>query len=171
MLILTQFVAFFLTADVFSLVLQAIGGGWAASVTPSPDAASNLMLAGIAFQLGVMIIFVFIGLDFCYRVWKSKPYKTRANKLATTGSVEMGIVGSESRGTSVTGLKDAGYGANGEAWTGMTKGWRIFMGAMLLSSLAIIVRGKFLSSAAGSENVSLWIRYLPYCRACRRMGW
>jgi hypothetical protein len=137
-----QFVALFLTADVFSLVLQAIGGGWAASVAPSPPAASNLMLAGIAFQLAVMIIFVGIGADFCYRAWKDKPYRNRASKLAPTSSVEMGMVGSESRGTSIAGQKGVGYGANGEAWTGMSRGWWMFMVAMFISSLAIIIRGK-----------------------------
>ena len=137
-----QFVAIFLTADIISLVLQAIGGGWAASVEPSPDAASNLMLAGIAFQLAVMIIFVFIGLDFCFRIWKNKPYGSRINKLALTTSVEMGLRAGDSRRTSETHLKGSGMGANGETWTGMSRGWWLFMFAMLISSLAIIIRGK-----------------------------
>jgi len=143
-----QFVAIFLSADILSLVLQAIGGGWAASVVPSPDAASNLMLAGIAFQLGVMIIFVIIGLDFCFRIWKNKPYGSRINKLAATTSdnMEMGTRDdNESRRNSETHLKGtgAGVGASGETWTGMSKGWWSFMFAMLISSIAIITRGKF----------------------------
>jgi hypothetical protein len=136
-----QFVAIFLTADIISLVLQAIGGGWAASVTPSPDAASNLMLGGIAFQLAVMIIFVVIGADFCFRIWKTKPYGSRINKLAPTASVEMGLRGEESRRTSETYSKGSGSGVNGETWTGMSRGWWLFMFAMLISSLAIIIRG------------------------------
>lgn len=145
--LIRQSVAIFLTADILSLVLQAIGGGWAASVTPSPDAASNLMLAGIAFQLGVMIIFVFIGLDFCFRIWKNKPYVSRINKLGNTNSnIEMGAKDNESRRTSETHLKGtgagAGVGVNGENWTGMSRGWWLFMFAMLISSIAIIIRGK-----------------------------
>jgi hypothetical protein len=144
-------VAIFLTADIVSLVLQAIGGGWAASVTPSPDAASNLMLAGIAFQLGVMIIFVFIGLDFCLRIWKNKPYGSRVIKLGATNSnnIEMGTrqFDNESRRTSETHLKEThlngtGMGASGQNWTGMSRGWWLFMFAMLISSIAIIIRGK-----------------------------
>jgi hypothetical protein len=142
-------VAIFLSADIISLVLQAIGGGWAASVTPSPDAASNLMLAGIAFQLGVMIIFIVIGFDFCFRIWKNKPYGSRINKLAptTSNNIEMGIRDdNESRRTSETHLKGTGLGggmgANGQTWTGMSRGWWLFMFAMLISSLAIIIRGK-----------------------------
>jgi hypothetical protein len=149
-------VAIFLTADIVSLVLQAIGGGWAASVTPSPDAASNLMLAGIAFQLGVMIIFIIIGLDFCLRIWKNKPYGSRINKLGATNSdnMEMGTreFDNESRRTSETHLKGtgagtgAGNGVNGQNWTGMSRGWWLFMFGMLISSIAIIIRGKPSSS-------------------------
>jgi len=153
-------VAIFLTADIVSLVLQAIGGGWAASVTPAPDPASNLMLAGIAFQLGVMTIFVFIGLDFCFRIWKDKPYGSRIKKFRATNSdnMEMGTreFDSESRRTSVTHLKDTGHdagtGVNGQTWTGMSKGWWVFMFAMLISSIAIIVRGKPSSLSLESAN-------------------
>lgn len=142
----------FLTADIVSLVVQAVGGGWAASVEPSPDAASDLMLAGIAFQLAVMIIFVFIGVDFCFRIWKNKPYGSRVNKLTSTTSnnIEMGTRDrdndNESRRTSETHLKGtrAGVGLNGQNWTGMSRGWWLFMFAMLISSIAIIIRGEYL---------------------------
>jgi len=108
------------------------------------------MLAGIAFQLGVMIIFVVIGLDFCLRIWKNKPYGSRVNTLGTTNSdnIEMGTreFDSASRRTSETHLKGTAQGAsnevNGQTWTGLSKGWWLFMFAMLISSIAIIVRGK-----------------------------
>ncbi|KAL8293529.1 hypothetical protein RQP46_000230 [Phenoliferia psychrophenolica] len=54
----------FVTADIFSLLLQSAGGGIAASAdngSSALDSGSNLMLAGIAFQLVVMIIFVVYG--------------------------------------------------------------------------------------------------------------
>jgi hypothetical protein len=138
-----QFVAIFLTADIVSLVLQAIGGGWAASAeAPVPDAASNLMLAGIAFQLAVMIIFVAIGIDFCLRIATRRPYGTRVNKLAAGNNIEMGAT--DSRRTSETHIKGSGVGANGQSWDGMSKGWWLLMFAMLISSLAIIVRGSLL---------------------------
>lgn len=147
-LVLTmQFVALFLSADVFSLILQAVGGGWAASSEfPVPDAASNLMLAGIAFQLAIMIIFVFIGADFCFRIATHRPYGVRVNKLAagngaTGENLELGQV-TESRRTSETHLKGAGVGTNGQTWEGMSRRWWLLMFAMLISSLAIIVRGE-----------------------------
>jgi hypothetical protein len=134
------------------------------------------MLAGIAFQLGVMIIFVFIGLDFCLRIWKNKPYGSRVNKLGATNSnnIEMGTrqFDNESRRTSETHLKEthltgAGMSANGQNWTGMSRGWWLFMFAMLISSIAIIIRGK--SSSPGKNE--LMDRYLPNRRISRRVGW
>ena len=63
---------------------------------------------------------------------------------------------SESRRTSVTHLKDTGHdagtGVNGQTWTGMSKGWWVFMFAMLISSIAIIVRGKPSSLSLESAN-------------------
>ena len=120
-------------------MLQAIGGGWAASsLAPVPDAASNLMLAGIAFQLAVMVIFVIIAVDFCVRIAIHRPYGTRVNKLAAGNNIEMGTT--DSRRTSD--LKGYGIGAEGQRWDGMSRGWWLLMFAMLISSLAIIVRGE-----------------------------
>lgn len=133
-----------MTADIISLVLQAIGGGWAASSDPPvPSAANNLMLAGIAFQLAVMIIFVLIGIDFCWRVATHRPYGVRVDKLAVGNgqNLEMGQI-TDSRRTSETHLKGSGVGANGQTWEGMSRGWWLMMFAMLISSLAIIVRGE-----------------------------
>lgn len=105
------------------------------------------MLAGIAFQLAIMIIFVFIGIDFCVRIHLRRPYGSRVNKLAAVDSnnVEMGQV--DSRHTSLTHIKGSGTGANGQTWEGMNKGWWLLMLAMLISSLAIIVRGEQMSQA------------------------
>ncbi|GAA5867719.1 hypothetical protein JCM3774_003390 [Rhodotorula dairenensis] len=56
------FKAFFITADVVSLVVQAVGGGMAGSaVGTDPDqvkTGSNIMLAGIVIQLVVMVVYV-----------------------------------------------------------------------------------------------------------------
>jgi hypothetical protein len=103
------------------------------------------MLAGIAFQLGVMIIFVIVATDFCIRILKNKPYASRVNKIgANTNNVEMGgLTGQSSRRTSDDHGKEMvggnGFVANG---TGMSRGWWLFMFAMLISSLAIIIRGQ-----------------------------
>lgn len=98
------------------------------------------MLAGIAFQLAVMIIFVIIGIDFCVRIATRRPYGTRVNKLAAGNSIEMGTT--DSRATSQTHIKGSGVGANGQNWDGVSKGWWLLMFALLISSIAIIIRGK-----------------------------
>ncbi|GAA5911195.1 hypothetical protein JCM8208_005755 [Rhodotorula glutinis] len=53
----------FLTADVVSLVVQAVGGGMAGSAVGTTNEkqsedGSNIMLAGIVFQLAVMVFYV-----------------------------------------------------------------------------------------------------------------
>ncbi|KAM0755291.1 hypothetical protein T439DRAFT_375693 [Meredithblackwellia eburnea MCA 4105] len=62
----------FITADVFALVLQGAGGGIAATATSESlsHAGSHLMLAGIVFQLVVMLVF------FAYTAW----FYSRARK-------------------------------------------------------------------------------------------
>ncbi|KAM0749135.1 RTA1-domain-containing protein [Meredithblackwellia eburnea MCA 4105] len=64
-----MFKIFFITADVFSLVLQGAGGGIAATATTQSmgHAGSNLMLSGIVIQLVVMLIFVSYGAWFFSR--------------------------------------------------------------------------------------------------------
>ncbi|KAK4701322.1 hypothetical protein P7C70_g4913, partial [Phenoliferia sp. Uapishka_3] len=58
------FKTIFITADIFCLVMQSAGGGWAATAdtNSSADAGGHLMLAGIILQLIVMIVYVLYGL-------------------------------------------------------------------------------------------------------------
>ncbi|GAA5924194.1 RTA1 domain-containing protein [Sporobolomyces koalae] len=60
----------FVVADIVSLVIQAIGGGSAGSAGDDRDklrTGSRIMLAGIAFQLAVMVLFVFYGFYWSVR--------------------------------------------------------------------------------------------------------
>jgi len=70
----------FLTCDVVSLVIQAIGGGIASSATT--DSATNLgthvMLAGIITQLVILIVFSIIALEFMYCFNIDKPFRQEA---------------------------------------------------------------------------------------------
>ena len=131
------------------------------------------MLGGIAFQLGIMVIFVVIGLDFCFRIWKDKPYQSKVKKLVSGREEEEGIelgnandnanAGASANGArrtsqtsqnSQTNLKERAQISQGEnpSWTrtrtgtgtgtGISRGWWMFMLAMLISSITIIVRGK-----------------------------
>ncbi|GAA5845719.1 hypothetical protein JCM5353_001688 [Sporobolomyces roseus] len=63
----------FVVADVVSLVIQAIGGGSAGSAGDDYQklrTGSDIMLAGIAFQLAVMVIFVLYGMYWSFRARK-----------------------------------------------------------------------------------------------------
>ncbi|KAL2860041.1 RTA1 like protein-domain-containing protein [Aspergillus pseudodeflectus] len=65
----------FIGCDVGSIFLQAAGGGVASAGDDNPDrvnAGNNIMIAGIAFQVGTMGICGLLGLDFVWRVYKSR---------------------------------------------------------------------------------------------------
>ncbi|KAF1816639.1 putative sphingoid long-chain base transporter RSB1 [Eremomyces bilateralis CBS 781.70] len=62
----------FIPCDVASLLLQAIGGGIAASASHSdrdPTAGNNIMIAGLAFQVFTMLMFIIFSLVFAWRVY------------------------------------------------------------------------------------------------------
>jgi hypothetical protein len=181
----------FITADIISLILQAVGGGWAASVNPTPDAASNLMLAGIAFQLVVMILFLGLGIDFCLRAMRGKSYAyklrkeerdlslgergdsntalalrpTDAGAGARAGAFEMGGVPAGSRGQDVLEKGQAQTGpanAYSSSRGAMDRGWWLVMLGMAISSVAIIVRGKSAIFACWSIDLAISISTCRY---------
>ncbi|TFK96680.1 RTA1 like protein-domain-containing protein [Pterulicium gracile] len=69
----------FLTCDLISLVVQAVGGGLAASSDDDPQMGANIMLGGIIFQTLAIIVFCFFTGEFLLRYIKDKPVsgKTR----------------------------------------------------------------------------------------------
>ncbi|WVQ62923.1 uncharacterized protein L199_001072 [Kwoniella botswanensis] len=84
-----MYLAVFITADVISLVIQAIGGGRAAVAAQNgtdTHKATKIMLAGILFQLGTMAIFVALASDFIIRVIFRKPYSHLKRKHHTISS-------------------------------------------------------------------------------------
>uniref|UniRef100_A0A060TAK6 Sphingoid long-chain base transporter RSB1 n=1 Tax=Blastobotrys adeninivorans TaxID=409370 RepID=A0A060TAK6_BLAAD len=64
--------ALFITCDLISIVLQAIGGGMAAVAAQNGTDASSgthIMLAGIVFQVASMLTFMILFALFLFRVW------------------------------------------------------------------------------------------------------
>ncbi|KAH7176583.1 RTA1 like protein-domain-containing protein [Dactylonectria macrodidyma] len=60
----------FIPCDVISLVLQALGGGMASVAShnnESPDTGSNIMIAGLAFQVITIFAFIVASADFAFR--------------------------------------------------------------------------------------------------------
>ena len=64
----------FICFDIFSLCLQAIGGGIAASANTSTGSSNgaHIMLAGIIFQVITLVAFGLLALDYFARVFKSR---------------------------------------------------------------------------------------------------
>lgn len=75
----------FISADVFSLVVQAAGGGIAstANTDSSTKSGSNIMLAGIFLQLVGMIFYTIMAFEVILRFWFKKPF---AGKTQATSS-------------------------------------------------------------------------------------
>lgn len=138
--------AVFVTCDIISLILQAVGGGWAASSTfPVPKAPTNIMVAGIIFQLVSMVIFSFLACDFMYRAWRKKPYQRKLRQLVDGPIREAGIGANE------------GEKYNAEVERGaIVRGWWWVMAGTAICSLMIIVRGVYRSV----ELVQGWNGYV-----------
>ncbi|KAF5388941.1 hypothetical protein D9757_005158 [Collybiopsis confluens] len=67
----------FLSGDVVSLVVQAVGGGMTASASTDSgvNLGTNIMLSGIAIQMAILVIFSTTALEFVYRYNKDTPLR------------------------------------------------------------------------------------------------
>ncbi|OXC83530.1 hypothetical protein C345_04240 [Cryptococcus neoformans A2-102-5] len=134
------YIIIFVTCDFISLILQAVGGGWAASVDPpTPKMPTNIMVGGIIFQLVSMIAFAGLGVDFMQRALRRRAYRGREGD-----EVEM-LPSTPEQATGKEGM----YG--GYAVARVTRGekevrrWRWVMVGTGICSIMIIVRGGVLS--------------------------
>lgn len=82
----------FISCDVGSILLQAAGGGVAASGTGDLiNVGNNIMIAGIAFQVATMFICLCLAADFAFRMWKmtrmreTSPEMEKAEPFAVAG--------------------------------------------------------------------------------------
>ncbi|KAG6829098.1 hypothetical protein H0H92_005711 [Tricholoma furcatifolium] len=74
----------FITADVISLVMQGTGGGLASvHIRTNPAPGGHVMLAGIAFQLLILIIYTCLATEFYIRYLRNKPF----NRAESTDSL------------------------------------------------------------------------------------
>lgn len=64
----------FISFDLFSLILQAAGGAVAASSngSSSQKAGIDIMIAGLAFQVASLVIFICLCADFGYSAYRKK---------------------------------------------------------------------------------------------------
>ena len=75
----------FICCDIFSLVLQGVGGGLAATADQNftqLNAGSNLMLAGIVLQVFTLLVFGALAAMYFFRVQANKSFlKSEATSL------------------------------------------------------------------------------------------
>ncbi|KAH7136368.1 RTA1 like protein-domain-containing protein [Dactylonectria macrodidyma] len=77
----------FLSCDIIALVIQAVGGALASTESDKIDGdtkpGTNIMVAGIVFQMAAMAVFTFFVLDFLRRVFFKHSY-LETRKLGPT---------------------------------------------------------------------------------------
>ncbi|KIW00569.1 uncharacterized protein PV09_07923 [Verruconis gallopava] len=75
----------FIPCDVFSLVLQAAGGGLASAETHAGRNATtgnNIMIAGLSFQVFTLLLFILLSLDFAIKTFR------RVHSLGREGALD-----------------------------------------------------------------------------------
>ncbi|KAK5951665.1 phospholipid-translocating ATPase rsb1 [Knufia fluminis] len=86
----------FVTFDIISLILQAAGGGLAATADDQAgsDMGINVMIAGLAFQVVSLLIFIGLCSDFAWRLYKgivSKKMRFTVTDADTTYPPSQGL--------------------------------------------------------------------------------
>lgn len=76
----------FIPCDFVSLILQAIGGAKSSSSAGSSKAGVNIALAGLAFQVATLVVFIAMTTDYFIRsrsVWRSARLPARFKVFVT----------------------------------------------------------------------------------------
>ncbi|KAJ5953448.1 RTA1 domain protein [Penicillium verhagenii] len=90
------YTTFFVSCDITSLILQSAGGALAAIATESEKSLRqtgiNLMIAGLAFQVVSLFLFIILASEFAIRVRKSpKPEENEFSGLRQSSKWKMFI--------------------------------------------------------------------------------
>ena len=134
----------FVTSDFISLVLQGAGGGLAATADDQAgsDTGINVMIAGLAFQVISIVVFIALCSDFAFRLWKqhSKPKMSSSLSLRTKA------------GNNDAYDEDTSTNARIRA----TRLFRLFILALALATLFILIRSSYrLAELQGGFNGKL----------------
>jgi hypothetical protein len=130
-----------------SIVLQAVGGGQASDAAEegAPTVtATNIMVAGILFQLISMVIFLGLGIDFIVRATNNRAYGFQVQRIARIDARKNNALDavdhtSSDSGTTVDTEKPKGETV--EAKENLSRWW-IILGGVLFASIMIILRGE-----------------------------
>ena len=86
----------FCTCDIISLVVQAVGGGMAATqsskIGGDTSTGTNIMVAGIVFQLASITVFVALAVDFVCRCFRHRELVPRLLERDPRKSLRPAIV-------------------------------------------------------------------------------
>ncbi|KAL8779970.1 MAG: hypothetical protein Q9213_006695 [Squamulea squamosa] len=72
----------FIPCDILSLVLQSIGGSLSSTSEGSNNAAVNVSIAGLSFQVFVILVFIALTFDYVYRYRKAQRVTPRTIPLS-----------------------------------------------------------------------------------------
>lgn len=73
---------FFIPCDVLSLVLQAVGGALSSVSEGGSDVAVNVSIAGLSFQVVVIVVFIALTGEYVWRYRKGQRLTTRTTPLS-----------------------------------------------------------------------------------------
>lgn len=63
----------FVSCDIVALILQSVGGAITSASDDDPsqrDTGVNIMIAGLAFQVAALTMFISLALEFAYRIYR-----------------------------------------------------------------------------------------------------
>ncbi|KAE9394561.1 RTA1 like protein [Gymnopus androsaceus JB14] len=138
----------FCSFDLISLVIQAIGGGAAASavgVGKDPTPGGHIMLGGIAFQMATITIYVFCATEFFIRYFKDAPLRRNQKGSAKKGGGseekhEEGSIGIFSTDTATTAIN----GRSGDHYRGvMNTKLKVATAALIFSTVCLFIRAVY----------------------------
>jgi len=85
---------FFVGVDLIALIIQAIGGGKAASANTSEGAqnGAHIMVGGIILQMAAITGYVLVSIEYFWRVYSERPFRIPTNAIGdgTEAAVEKG---------------------------------------------------------------------------------
>ncbi|KAL8670187.1 MAG: hypothetical protein Q9168_005265 [Polycauliona sp. 1 TL-2023] len=73
---------FFIPCDVLSLVLQAVGGALSSTSEGGSNAAVDVSIAGLSFQVVVIVVFICLTLEYVWRYRKGQKTAPRTTPLS-----------------------------------------------------------------------------------------
>lgn len=84
----------FVSCDFVSLVIQAVGGGMAATASnlKGSNLGAHIMLAGIVFQLGVIIVYSYCGIEYYIRYSRNSPITPHSDKESDSDTTARGMM-------------------------------------------------------------------------------